>query len=128
MKNWLPLLAGALAGGLIGYFAFLWIARQGFYALVLPGALVGIGASLAPNRSLAMCVVCGVLALVLGFFAEWQFAPFIKDDSLAYFVGHIHQLKPITFIMIAVGTCIGFWAPYSGIRTKAARPSIKTEP
>ncbi len=66
MKNWLPLLAGALAGGLIGYFAFLWIARQGFYALVLPGALVGIGASLAPNRSLAMCVVCGVLALALG--------------------------------------------------------------
>jgi hypothetical protein len=28
-------------------------------------------------------VICGVFALALGIFAEWKFAPFIKDASLA---------------------------------------------
>ncbi len=86
MKQNALVLMGAGAGGLIGYFGFLWIAHQGFYALVLPGGLLGIGASLVPNRSTAICVVCGLIALVLGFLAEWQFAPFIKDSSLGFFL------------------------------------------
>ena len=106
-------LMGAVAGGLVGYFSFFWIARQGFYALVLPGGLLGVGASFFANRWTALCVTCGLLALVLGVLAEWQFAPFITDGSLGYFVTHIHQLKPITLIMIAAGAFIGFWAPFS---------------
>src|SRR5690349_13455261 len=82
MKQSVFVLIGAVAGGLVGYFGFLWIARQGFYALVLPGGLLGIGASLSPNRSTASCITCGVLALALGLLAEWQFAPFIKNGSL----------------------------------------------
>ena len=113
MRRSMLVLMGAVAGGLVGYFGFYWIARQGFYALVLPGALLGVGASLFPNRSTALCIVCGLLALALGVLAEWQFAPFIRDGSLGYFVTHIHQLKPITFIMIAGGAFIGFWAPFS---------------
>jgi heme O synthase-like polyprenyltransferase len=53
------------------------------------------------------------LALALGFLAEWQFAPFIKDGSFGYFVLHLHQLKPITLLMIAAGGFIGFWVPFS---------------
>jgi hypothetical protein len=113
MKQNALVLMGAVAGGLIGYFGFLWIAHQGFYALVLPGGLLGIGASLVQNRSTAICVVCGLIALVLGFLAEWQFAPFIKDSSLGFFLAHIHQLRPITLIMIAAGGFIGYWAPSS---------------
>jgi hypothetical protein len=41
-KNMVAGLAGAVAGGAIGYFTFIWIARQGFYALMLPGALAGV--------------------------------------------------------------------------------------
>ncbi len=104
-------LVGAVAGGLVGYFGFLWIARQGFYALVLPGALVGVGASLFGNRSTAICVVCGLLALAIGLLAEWRFAPFIRDASLGYFLTHIHQLRPITLIMIMAGACFAFWLP-----------------
>jgi hypothetical protein len=63
MKRSMLVLIGAVAGGLVGYFGFLWIARQGFYALVLPGGLLGVGASLFPNRSTALCIVCGLLAL-----------------------------------------------------------------
>ncbi len=107
------MLVGAVAGGLVGYVGFLWIARQGFYALVLPGGLLGFSASLFQNRSTAICLACGMLALELGFLAEWQFAPFITDGSLGYFLSHVHQLKPITLIMIAAGALIGFWAPFS---------------
>ena len=113
MKQNVLVLMGAVAGGLIGYFGFLWIAHQGFYALVLPGGLLGIGASLAQNRSRAICVVCGLMALALGLMAEWQFAPYIKDTSLGFFLAHIHQLRPITLIMIAAGGFIGYWAPSS---------------
>jgi hypothetical protein len=113
MKRNILVSVGALAGGLVGYFGFLWIARQGLYALVLPGGLLGVGASLFPNRSTGLCIGCGLLALALGVLAEWQFAPFIKDGGLGYFVTHVHQLKPITLIMIAAGAFIGFWAPFS---------------
>ena len=44
-----------------------------------------------------------------------------RDGSLGYFVTHIHQLKPITLIMIAAGAFIGFWAPSS--RRQLERPS-----
>ncbi len=103
-KNLLAGLAGALAGGAVGYFAFIWIARQGFYALMLPGGLAGFGASLfVSNRSVLRGVLCGVFALGLGLFAEWRFAPFIKDAGLAYFLTHLGQLQPITLLMIAGG-------------------------
>src|SRR5687767_140920 len=63
-------LIGAAAGGAAGY-ALFWYARQwGFYAIVLPGALLGIGAGLARNRSVAMALICGLLALGLGLFTE----------------------------------------------------------
>jgi len=112
MKRNVLVLMGAVAGGLVGYFGFFWIARQGFYALVLPGGLLGVGASLFANRSTALCIGCGLLALALGVLTEWQFAPFIRDGSLGYFVAHLHQLRPITLIMIAAGAFIGFWAPF----------------
>ena len=46
-------MAGAATGGAIGYFAFFLLASQGLYALVLPGALVGLGfGALSRRRSL----------------------------------------------------------------------------
>jgi len=113
MREWVFVLIGAIAGGLIGFFGFLWIAHQGLYALVLPGGLVGVGASLVKNQSTAICIVCGLLALSVGLLAEWWIAPFLRDGSLGYFLKHVHQLRPITLIMIAAGAVIGFWAPFS---------------
>jgi len=107
----LALVAGTI-GGVLGYFGFIWIARQGFYAIMLPGALVGFGASLFKSKSTVVCVLCGFLALDFGLFSEWRFAPFIRDGSLGYFLSHVHQLKPITLVMIAAGVLIGFWVPF----------------
>lgn len=119
----LPLL-GAILGGALGHFAFLWIARQGFYALVLPGALLGLGAGwLAKRRSLPLAVVCGLLALALGVFSEWRFAPFLADESLGYFLVHLDQLRSITWIMIVLGGGLGFWFALGRTRSSHADKS-----
>jgi len=107
---WLRAMLGAATGSVTGYFAFFLLASQSFYALALPGACLGLSAGwLSGRRSVAIGVCCGLLALCLGGFTEWRFAPFVKDGSLAYFIAHVHQLKPVTLIMITVGGLFGFW-------------------
>jgi hypothetical protein len=105
-------LLGAVLGGLLGYVAFFWIAGQGFYGLILPGGMIGLGAGFAQTKTRATPFVCGLLALALGCYTEWRFAPFNADASLGYFLTHLHELKPLTQIMLAVGTAIGFWVPF----------------
>ena len=116
----------AVIGGALGYAAFFLLTRQGFYGLILPGGLVGFGAGIFRTRSKYVAIVCGVLALGLGLFTEWRFAPFVADKSLGFFLTHVHQLKTISLIMIAVGTAIGFWVPFR--RTQDARKVLKDDP
>ncbi len=115
MKQTLLVTLGAVVGGALGYFGFFWIAGQGFYAMVLPGGLLGIGAGLAKNRSLLLAIGCGLVALALGLFTEWRFRPFVKDDSLGYFLMHVWDLTPITLLMIVAGGFVGFWMPFRRI-------------
>jgi hypothetical protein len=100
---------GAVIGGWLGYLAFFWIATQGFYALVLPGGLLGLGAGLcARRRSVLLAVVCGIAGLALGLYTEWRFEPFVADKSLTYFLGHLQLLRPLTLIMVALGGFVSF--------------------
>jgi hypothetical protein len=112
MKDNLLTLAGAAVGGALGYAIFFWLVRQGLYGLIVPGGLLGLAAGCFKPRSLSVPVVCGVAALVLGVFTEWKFAPFVADEGLGYFLRHLHELKPMTIIMILVGTAIAFWVPF----------------
>jgi hypothetical protein len=103
-------LFGAIAGGTLGHFVFLWLARQGFYALALPGALLGLGCGLfLRHRSLPLAAVCGLFALALGILSEWRVAPFVADVSFGYFLTHLPQLRPWTWLMIGLGSIFGFW-------------------
>jgi len=115
MRNNFLALFGALAGAALGYFAFFWIADQGYYALILPGGLLGLGAGIVRNRSVVVAVVCGLLATASGVFTEYRFAPFVADNSFPYFVSHVFDLKPVTLLMIAAGGLIGFWIPFRRI-------------
>ena len=109
-KNWLLGILGAIAGGVLGYFAFSFLVGQGLYAMVLPGALVGLGCGyLSGMESKMLGCVCGVGALLLSIYIEWDFFAFTKDRSFAFFVSHLHQLKPMTMLMIAVGGMMAFW-------------------
>ena len=105
-------LIGAALGGWLGYHAFYWIMKHGFYAMVVPGALIGLGASFGGGRQVAVSIVCGLMALALGFFLEWQIKPFIADGSWTYFVTHLHQIKPVPWVMIILGALFAFWIPY----------------
>lgn len=117
MKQAALVLGGAVLGGLVGYFGFFWLTRQGFYGLVLPGGLLGLGAGVAKCRWRWPSVVCGVMALALSLFTRWQFATFDADDSFGYFLTHVHQLSTVTLLMIAGGTAIGFWVPFRRVET-----------
>lgn len=102
-------LLGAALGGSLGYQAFFWIADQGYYALVVPPGLLGLAAGMAARRrSTTLAAICGVAGLALGLFTEWRFAPFNADVGLLYFLAHIHHLRPLTLILLAVGTFISY--------------------
>jgi len=103
-------LAGAIAGGVLGYSLFKVMAGQGFYAIVLPGALVGIGCgALSGRKSTTLGIASAILALAAGIFAEWWFAPFAADVSLSYFITHFHKKRVITFVLIAIGAICAFY-------------------
>jgi hypothetical protein len=108
--NWLLALIGGIIGGVLGYYLFFIMTRQGLYPMVVPGALVGLGCgALSGTKSNAIGAVCALSAVMLGLFIEWQFAPFMNDRSFGYFLTHIHKLKSMTLIMIAIGGVFGFW-------------------
>ena len=114
-------LIGAAIGGVLGFYTFGWLLRQGFYGLVIPGAFLGLGCSLlARHTSTVRGIVCGVAALGLSLFTEWCHWSFKADPSFQYFLLHVKDLTPVTLLMIAVGTLIGFWlgrdAGYVGSR------------
>jgi hypothetical protein len=109
--NDLLAIAVGVAAGVVGYLGFWWLAGRGYYGLILPGGLVGIGAGFVLHRSKFVAVVCGILGLVAGVLTEYRYAPFIADGSLSYFLRHVTDLRQVTLIMIAAGAVIGFWGP-----------------
>jgi len=116
----------AVAGGVIGYFAFLWIARQGLYAIALPGVLIGLaGGWFVKQRSIVFAVVCAFLALMAGIVSEWRWSPFVADNSFGYFLRHVQQLRPITLIMIALGAVFAAWF---GLGRKVATAAPAPQP
>jgi hypothetical protein len=105
-------LVGAVVGGVVGYFLFQLLRSQNFYALALPGAMIGLGAGLlARGRSQVLAVSCAVAAVILAIVIEWLRAPFVKDGSLLYFVIHLHQMEgaSVKLLMIGVGALCAYW-------------------
>src|SRR5262249_21006559 len=95
MKSTLIAIAGAAVGGILGYFAFSWILSKGFYGMILPGGLLGIGAGLGKTRSKWLALAFGAAAICLGLYTEWRFFPLKKDGSLGYFLAHLTELSPV---------------------------------
>lgn len=103
-------ICGGVAGGALGHFGFEWLTTMGLYSIILPGALLGLGFALAAQqRSWAFGIICAIAGFTLSLFSEWSSFPFIADNSLTYFLSHLHQLRPMTWFMIAIGTLMAFW-------------------
>jgi hypothetical protein len=118
---------GAGVGSALGYLLFRWAYDQNLYAMIVPGAGLGLGAHLAAlDRSRVRGGVMGVAALMLGLLVEWEFFPFVADDSLAYFIQHIPRIVPMHLLMIAVGGVFGYWwgkeaSPWSRVLAKSLK-------
>ena len=101
---------GGIVGAVLGYFLVFAIARQGFYAIALPGALLGLGCgALSGRKSAALGIMCGVFGLAVGVYTQWCFAPFIKDESLSFYLAHLLDVNRVTQILILVGAILAFW-------------------
>jgi hypothetical protein len=102
---------GGIVGGVVGYHLFFWIARQGFYAMVLPGAAVGLGCGLlARHRSVPRGIACAVAGILLGLYTEWKFEKtFPHDDRFLYLVLHFYALPGLTLIMIGLGGALSYY-------------------
>jgi hypothetical protein len=106
LLNWSLGLLGAVLGGVAGCFVFLWMARQGLYAIILPGAAIGLGCGLlSQGKSTGLRIFCVVLALLVGLYSEWVFS---GDESLHEFLEHLY-LQPIAPILIAIGAAMAYW-------------------
>lgn len=102
-------LIGAAAGGVFGYVLFHWVARQGYYALVVPGGMLGLGCGLlARHSSYTRGGVCGVAALGLGLYTDWTFEKFPADPSFPYFLTHSYKLGPVTLVMLGLGAVVAY--------------------
>jgi hypothetical protein len=103
-------LAGAVIGGVLGWFAFEWLMEQGFYGLALPGALIGIGCGLLSGGTSELNgVLCAAAAAIVALILEWRHFPFVADESFGYFVTHLHQVRGIAWLMVVLGAVFGFW-------------------
>ena len=112
MKNHLLVLLCGFLGGILGHVVCVWAYHQGYYALVLPGGLVGVGAACFRSRSILVHLACGIWGLTLGLVTEWHLRPFIADTGFPYFLTHLNALLPITLLMIAGGTLLAFFLPF----------------
>jgi len=117
LTNLLRGLGGAALGAVVGYFGFAFIARQGLYAGLLPGAAVGIGCGLASGtRSKLLAALCGVAGLAAGVLTEWHVLPFVDNPSLSFFVQNIVQ-KTMHLAMLVGGALFAVYFGYGSARS-----------
>ena len=103
-------LIGAAAGTAIGLLVFRWAYDQNLYAMIVPGASLGLGVHLASlDRSKIRGAVFAIAALILGLVVEWWYFPFLADESFTYFLRHTAKILPVHLLMIALGGLFGYW-------------------
>lgn len=101
-------LVGLIVGGAAGFFLFQWLVSQGYFALAIPGALMGLGCGyLSRIHSIVLAVACGVSAAVLLTYAEWKV--FYTNYTFARFLTHLHELDGVTLVMLALGIVFAAW-------------------
>ncbi len=114
MRANLLAMVGAAVGGLVGYGLVFWLLDRGLLGLALPGGLLGVGAGVVVNRGRWVALVCGIAALVLGLTADYQ--SLAKPPAVADYLMGLPSRSVVTLAMLAVGTALGFYIPFSRYR------------
>ncbi len=122
-------LVGAIVGGVLGFYTFGWLVYYGYYGLMIPGAFLGLGCSLAASHpSMIRGLLCGIAAVGLAIFTEWKYWPFAADESFSFLVTHLTSKGPVTLLMIGVGAFIAFWVGKDSGINWSARPGASSRP
>jgi hypothetical protein len=111
---WLAMLRGVVGGavgGFLGYHAFKWlILNHGLYAMVLPGALVGIGCGLASGRkAIALGVLSAIGAFLVSVLANWHVLAEPSPTFLEQITTLVEPHRRMTALLILVGVAIAFY-------------------
>ena len=94
---------------MLGWFGFHWLVGQGLLAPMLPGALLGLGCGVASGgRSQALGVLCAAGGTIIGLLAYWRVL-LLEDDSLWFFVTHLHERSPVSLLMFGLGGLFAYW-------------------
>ena len=100
---------GAVIGAGLGYLAFRLLYRNGFYGIMLPGVLIGFGASLAArSRSQTLGMICAALAVGVTLFTEWH-VRFSQHNTFLFFLSNLHTLGIVSLVMMVAGVLAAFW-------------------
>lgn len=103
-------IVGTLAGSALGALAFSWLLEYRLYAIMLPGVLAGLGGGYPlKKRIIGIGIFAGIVSLLAMILTEWSNFPFAKDESLWFFLSHLHHLKTPTLLMMALGVAAAFW-------------------
>jgi hypothetical protein len=102
---------GAAVGGVIGCIAFFVLLRHAsIYALVLPGALIGLGRALGAKQvNVPLGIVCGLGALVAAIALDWRVTTAAENETIINHVLTLHQRPMKTTASIAAGTLLAVW-------------------
>ena len=103
-KVWGLAAAGALVGSVVGYFAFKFMLNYGLYGPSIPGAAVGFGAGFYLKRKhIAVGIFSAVVATIVGVGADYSIT--VVDNFANYITGQ----SPATYLMLGLGTAMGYW-------------------
>ncbi len=107
---WFGVIGGVL-GGVVGYFGFFAaLEHASLYAMVMPGAFIGLGRAIgSPTKSIPMGVVCGVAAVVLSLVIEWQITPLNDDATIADFFAGLPNKPFRNLASLVAGPLMALW-------------------
>jgi hypothetical protein len=104
---WLRGITGIVAGAGSGLLIFKWLLSQGFYGLAIPGAMLGIGFSMAVRRRhWSLAISSAALAFFWGLYCQWS--AFDRRADLSEFVSNLPQMSLWTWAMLLVGSAVAF--------------------
>jgi hypothetical protein len=113
LVTFIPGLIGSVVGGFLGYVLVVALWKQGFYTVVLPGALAGLGCGLCSwTNSTIRGILCALEAAAFGLVTEWLVMYGPHEPSLENFIGFINQFNRepwVTDLMLGLGVFLAFW-------------------
>ena len=107
IKNFIFGVLGGITGGVVGGFICRFLADQGLYAVVIPGALVGLGFGLAAKKGhIVFGLVSGIMGLLAGLMTQWLV--YSNEPSFFKLVAELKDYHVMTFILLGLGTLLAF--------------------